>query len=86
MPPITTNAFFLYVRDPDGNRFELFTGDDLVADPDWPTVKWDWNDPRRATFWGGGARAAGGADAAGPTGSTEPLTSDPARGGGLFRA
>jgi len=48
----TTNAFFLYVRDPDGNRFELFTGDYLVADPDWPTVKWDLNDPRRATFWG----------------------------------
>lgn len=48
----TTNAFFLYLRDPDGNRFELFTGDYLVADPDWPTVKWDLNDPRRATFWG----------------------------------
>lgn len=48
----TTNAFFLYLRDPDGNRLELFTGDYLVADPDWPTVKWDLNDPRRATFWG----------------------------------
>jgi catechol 2,3-dioxygenase len=53
----TTNAFFLYVRDPDGNRFELFTGDYLVADPDWPTVKWDLNDPRRATFWGAEAPA-----------------------------
>ncbi|MCL8208164.1 MAG: 3,4-dihydroxyphenylacetate 2,3-dioxygenase [Actinomycetia bacterium] len=48
----TTNAFFLYVRDPDGNRFELFTGDYLVADPDWEPVKWDLEDPRRATFWG----------------------------------
>ena len=48
----TTNAFFLYLRDPDGNRFELFTGDYLVADPDWETIKWDLNDPRRATFWG----------------------------------
>lgn len=48
----TTNAFFLYLRDPDGNRVELFTGDYLVADPDWDPVKWDLNDPRRATFWG----------------------------------
>jgi catechol 2,3-dioxygenase len=48
----TTNAFFLYLRDPDGNRLELFTGDYLAVDPDWEPVKWDLNDPRRATFWG----------------------------------
>lgn len=48
----TTNAFFLYLRDPDGNRIELFTGDYLLAEPDWQPVKWDLNDPRRATFWG----------------------------------
>ena len=48
----TTNAFFLYLRDPDGNRLELFTGDYLIADPDWQPLRWDLNDPRRATFWG----------------------------------
>lgn len=48
----TTNAFFLYLRDPDGNRMELFTGDYLTAEPDWQPVRWDLNDPRRATFWG----------------------------------
>lgn len=48
----TTNAFFLYLRDPDGNRLELFTGDYLTAEPDWQAVRWDLNDPRRATFWG----------------------------------
>lgn len=48
----TTNAFFLYLRDPDGNRIELFTGDYLIAEPDWEAIRWDLNDPRRATFWG----------------------------------
>ena len=48
----TTNAFFLYLRDPDGNRMELFTGDYLASEPDWQPVRWDLNDPRRATFWG----------------------------------
>ena len=47
-----SNAFFLYLRDPDGNRIELYTGDYIVADPDWKPIKWDINDPRRATFWG----------------------------------
>ncbi len=47
-----SNAFFLYLRDPDGNRIELYTGDYMIADPDWPSVRWKLNDPRRATLWG----------------------------------
>jgi 3,4-dihydroxyphenylacetate 2,3-dioxygenase len=47
-----SNAFFLYLRDPDGNRIELYTGDYMIADPDWPTIRWKLNDPRRATLWG----------------------------------
>jgi catechol 2,3-dioxygenase len=47
-----SNAFFLYLRDPDGNRIELYTGDYLIADPDWPPIRWSLDDPRRATFWG----------------------------------
>jgi 3,4-dihydroxyphenylacetate 2,3-dioxygenase len=47
-----SNAFFVYVRDPDGNRIELYTGDYLIADPDWEPLRWELNDPRRATFWG----------------------------------
>ena len=47
-----SNAFFLYLRDPDGNRIELYTGDYLIADPDWNPIRWSINDPRRATFWG----------------------------------
>ncbi len=47
-----SNAFFLYLRDPDHNRLELYTGDYLIADPDWRPIRWSINDPRRATFWG----------------------------------
>ncbi len=47
-----SNAFFLYLRDPDGNRIELYTGDYMIPDPDWPSIRWKLNDPRRATLWG----------------------------------
>jgi catechol 2,3-dioxygenase len=47
-----SNAFFLYLRDPDGNRIELYTNDYIIPDPDWKPIKWSINDPRRATFWG----------------------------------
>ena len=47
-----SNAFFVYVRDPDGNRMEIYTSDYMIADPDWKPIKWSLNDPRRQTFWG----------------------------------
>ncbi|MGV3489319.1 MAG: 3,4-dihydroxyphenylacetate 2,3-dioxygenase [Tuberibacillus sp.] len=47
-----SNAFFLYLRDPDGNRVELYTGDYLTSDPDFKPIRWDIDDPRRQTFWG----------------------------------
>jgi len=47
-----SNAFFLYLRDADNNRIELYTGDYLSADPDWEPVRWKLNDPQRQTFWG----------------------------------
>ncbi|HEX7064923.1 MAG TPA: 3,4-dihydroxyphenylacetate 2,3-dioxygenase [Bacillales bacterium] len=47
-----SNAFFLYLRDPSGNRIELYTGDYLTSDPDFQAIRWDLNDPRRATYWG----------------------------------
>lgn len=47
-----SNAFFLYLRDPSGNRIELYTGDYLTIDPDFQPIRWDLNDPQRATFWG----------------------------------
>jgi catechol 2,3-dioxygenase len=47
-----SNAFFLYLRDPDKNRIEVYTGDYLITDWDMPSVRWSINDPRRATLWG----------------------------------
>lgn len=37
------NAFFLYLRDPSGNRIEIYTGD-YIRDLDQPPVKWSWED------------------------------------------
>ncbi|ADI25525.1 3,4-dihydroxyphenylacetate 2,3-dioxygenase [Geobacillus sp. C56-T3] len=47
-----SNAFFVYLRDPDGHRIELYNGDYLTSDPDFPPIRWDLDDPRRQTFWG----------------------------------
>ncbi|HWO75191.1 MAG TPA: 3,4-dihydroxyphenylacetate 2,3-dioxygenase [Bacillus sp. (in: firmicutes)] len=47
-----SNAFFLYLRDPDGHRIELYNGDYLTSDPDFNPIRWDINDKRRQTFWG----------------------------------
>lgn len=47
-----SNAMFLYLKDPDGHRIELYTSDYLTVDPDLPPVRWSLNDPRRQTLWG----------------------------------
>lgn len=46
------NAFYLYLRDPDGHRLELYTSDYYTGDPDHQTYRWDVHDPRRRDFWG----------------------------------
>lgn len=47
-----SNAFYLYLRDPDGHRIELYTSDYYTGDPDNPTIRWDVHDNRRRSFWG----------------------------------
>lgn len=47
-----SNAFFLYIRDPDGHRIELFTSDYLTVDPDLEPLRWSLRDPQRQTLWG----------------------------------
>jgi catechol 2,3-dioxygenase len=47
-----SNAFFVYLRDPDGNRVELYTGDYLTSDPNFKPIRWRLNDKRRQTLWG----------------------------------
>lgn len=50
-----SNAFFLYIRDPDGNRMEIYTGD-YLRDLDMPPVKWTWEDySTRGRLWWGAA-------------------------------
>jgi catechol 2,3-dioxygenase len=47
-----SNAFFLYVRDPDGHRVEMFTSDYLTVDHENEPVRWTLRDPQRQTLWG----------------------------------
>jgi len=47
-----SNAFFLYIRDPDGHRVELFTSDYLTVDPDHEPIRWTLDHPQRQTLWG----------------------------------
>ena len=47
-----SNAFYLYLRDPDGHRVEIYTTDYYTGDPDNPTVRWSVDDGRRRSFWG----------------------------------
>jgi len=48
-----SNAHFLYVRDPDGHRIELYTSDYLTVDPDFEPIRWHVDDPTRQQLWGG---------------------------------
>ena len=47
-----SNAFFLYVLDPDGHRTEIYCSDYQTVDPDISPIKWDLKDPQRQTLWG----------------------------------
>jgi catechol 2,3-dioxygenase len=47
-----SNAFFLYLRDPDGHRIELYTGDYYTGDPDFQPIRWSASDNRRRSYWG----------------------------------
>ena len=47
-----SNAFFLYVLDPDGHRLEFYCSDYQTVDPDLEPIKWDLKDPQRQTLWG----------------------------------
>ena len=47
-----SNAFFLYILDPDGHRIEIYCSDYSTVDPDLDPIKWDLKDPQRQTLWG----------------------------------
>jgi len=57
----TTQAYFMYVFEPGGNRVELF-GDTgyLIFDPDWKPITWDVSDEvdlEKSSIWFGGKLA-----------------------------
>ncbi|MFN3937111.1 MAG: 3,4-dihydroxyphenylacetate 2,3-dioxygenase [Gemmobacter sp.] len=47
-----SNAFFLYIRDMDGHRIEIYCSDYQTVDPDLEPIRWDLKDPQRQTLWG----------------------------------
>jgi len=50
-----SNAFFLYILDPDGHRIEIYCSDYQTIDPDHEPIKWSLTDPQRQTLWGAAA-------------------------------
>jgi catechol 2,3-dioxygenase len=50
-----SNAFFLYIRDKDGHRTEIYCSDYQTVDLDQEPIKWDLKDPQRQTLWGAAA-------------------------------
>jgi 3,4-dihydroxyphenylacetate 2,3-dioxygenase len=46
-----SNAFYLYLRDPDGHRIEIYTTDYYTGDPGHQPIRWDVRDERRRDFW-----------------------------------
>jgi catechol 2,3-dioxygenase len=47
-----SNAFFVYLRDPDGHRIELYSCDYYTGDPDHKPLRWSVRDVRCRSFWG----------------------------------
>lgn len=47
-----SNAFFLYIRDPDEHRIEIYTSDYLTIDHDHEPIRWEFSDPLRSCLWG----------------------------------
>jgi len=48
-----TQAFFLYLYEPGGNRIELFSGGYLIFAPDWEPVTWSEAERGTGVYWGG---------------------------------
>ena len=47
-----SNAFYLYLRDSDKHRTEIYTSDYYTGDPDQEVIRWSVHDMRRRDFWG----------------------------------
>lgn len=47
-----SNALFLYLRDPDQHRIELFNTHYQFIDLETPPIRWDTSNAKRAQLWG----------------------------------
>lgn len=48
-----TQAFYLYLYEPGGNRIEIYSGGYLIFAPDWEPVVWRKAERGRGVYWGG---------------------------------
>jgi catechol 2,3-dioxygenase len=48
-----TQAFFMYLYEPGGNRIELFNGGYAIHQPNWNPIIWKAEDVERAIIWWG---------------------------------
>lgn len=48
-----TQAFFVYVFEPGGNRVELFSGGYVIHDPDWKPIIWTEAQMKESLVWYG---------------------------------
>ena len=48
-----TQAFYLYLYEPGGNRVEVYSGTYLIFAPDWEPIIWRRKERGRGVYWGG---------------------------------
>lgn len=48
-----TQAFYLYVYEPGGNRIEIYSSGYLIFAPDWEPIVWRRAERGRGVYWGG---------------------------------
>ncbi len=48
-----TQAFYLYLYEPGGNRVEIYSGTYLIFAPDWEPIIWRRKQRGRGVYWGG---------------------------------
>jgi catechol 2,3-dioxygenase len=48
-----SQAFYLYLYEPGGNRIEIYSGGYLIFAPDWEPITWDKAARGRGVYWGG---------------------------------
>ncbi len=48
-----TQAFYLYLYEPGGNRVEIYSSSYLIFAPDWEPITWRKADRGRGVYWGG---------------------------------